>query len=211
MLLNAEFLHHTLVIRKGVEGGSGVFQQDHFRDMQTDAVTAILGGVPFFSHMGDAGLPVHRILNAKDRDLVPGFDISPDDTALQDNFSDAGDTYYTGYLAAAKRQGISSGVGGNLFAPAQEITRQELFTLLYNALKSIGSLPGTGSEGSVSGDAGKSISDFSDADQISLWAKDAMALLTETGTIAGSGGKLNPTGKATRAEMAQVLYHLLSK
>lgn len=134
--------------------------------------------------------------------LMKAYGITPD-ADLKHNFSDADDAYYTGYLAAAKRQGISSGVGGNLFAPAKEITRQEMFTLLYNALKVIGQLP--------QGDSDKMLSDFSDTDRIPLWAKDAMTLLTETGTIAGSGGKLNPTGTATRAEMAQVLYHLLSE
>ncbi len=134
--------------------------------------------------------------------LMKAYGIAPNSN-LKDNFTDAGNNYYTGYLAEAKRQGISAGVGGNLFAPAREITRQEMFTLLYNALKVIGQLP--------QGDSGKTLSDFSDADQISLWAKDAMALLTKTGTIAGSGEKINPTGTATRAEMAQVIYHLLTE
>lgn len=48
---------------------------------------------------------------------------------------------YTGYLATAKKLGISAGVGNNMFAPEKEITRQEMFTLLYNALKAIGQLP----------------------------------------------------------------------
>jgi len=38
-----------------------------------------------------------------------------------------------------------------------------------------------------------------------------MTLLVETGTISGSGGKLFPTSTTTRAEMAQVLYNMLSK
>ena len=46
-----------------------------------------------------------------------------------DNFDDAGDTYYTGYLAAAKRLGISNGVGSNMFEPESEIARQDMFTL----------------------------------------------------------------------------------
>ena len=35
----------------------------------------------------------------------------------RDNFSDAGNTYYTGYLAAAKRLGITAGLGDNLLCP----------------------------------------------------------------------------------------------
>ncbi len=41
------------------------------------------------------------------------------------------------YLATAKRLGIPAGVGNNMRAPGNQITRQEMFTLLYNALKAI--------------------------------------------------------------------------
>jgi len=134
--------------------------------------------------------------------LIKAYGIAPD-TSPSDNFSDAGNTYYTGYLAAAKRLGISAGVGNNMYAPGKKITRQEMFTLLYNALKVIGRLP--------QGDSGKTLSDFSDAGQIDSWAKDAMTLLVKAGTVGGSGGKLNPTGTTTRAEIAQVLYNMLGK
>lgn len=134
--------------------------------------------------------------------LMRAYGISPDANP-EDNFFDAGNTYYTGYLAAAKRLGISTGVGNNMFAPGKEITRQEMFTLLYNALKVIGRLP--------QGDSGKGLSDFTDAGQISFWSKDAMTLLVKTGTIGGSNGKLHPMSMTTRAEIAQVLYNLMSK
>lgn len=125
------------------------------------------------------------------------------DTNPANNFSDAGNTYYTGYLAAAKELGISNGVGGNRFAPEQAITRQEMFTMLYNALKVLGKLP--------DGVSGKSLSDFTDSDHVAPWANEAMTVLVKAGTVSGSGGKVLPTALATRAEMAQVLYHLLAK
>ncbi len=134
--------------------------------------------------------------------LMKSYDIAADANPT-DNFSDAGNTYYTGYLSAAKRLGITGGVGNNLYAPAREITRQEMFTLLYNVLKSICQLP--------QGDSGKTLTGFTDAGQIESWAKDAMALLVETGTVGANAGKLTPANTTTRAEMAQVLYNLLSK
>ena len=134
--------------------------------------------------------------------MMRAYEIAPD-TNPTDNFADAGNTYYTGYLAAAKRLGITFGVGNNMYAPGKEITRQEMFTLLYNALKVIVQLP--------QGDSGKTLADFSDAGQIDTWAKDAMTLFVKAGTVSGSGGKLTPTGTTTRAEMAQVLYNLLGK
>lgn len=134
--------------------------------------------------------------------LMRAYGIEPAENPA-DNFADAGNTYYTGYLAAAKRLGISAGIGNNLYAPEKHITRQEMFTLLYNALKAIEQLP--------EGDSGKNLSDFTDAGDIASWANDAMTLLVKTGIAGGSNGALNPSGTTTRAEMAQVLYNLLGK
>ncbi len=119
------------------------------------------------------------------------------------NFADAGNTYYTGYLAAAKRLGIAKGVGNNLFAPNQAISRQEIFTLLYRAIGILGQ--------PRDGDSGKTLDDFSDAANVASWAKEATAYLVETGAVAGYNGKLYPTVSATRAETAQVLYRLIAQ
>jgi len=131
------------------------------------------------------------------------YGIDPDEN-LKDNFTDAGNTYYTGYLAAAKRLGISEGIGNNLFAPDEEITRQEIFTLMYKVLKSLDELPlGTG---------GKALTDFGDSNMLAPWAKEAVTLFARTGIIGGSdSGRLSPTDKANRAEMAQILYNIFSK
>lgn len=134
--------------------------------------------------------------------LMKAYGITPDENPA-DNFSDAGNTYYTGYLAAAKRLGISTGVGSNLYVPEKQITRQEMFTLLYSALKVMGQLPQSNSD--------KGLESFSDVGQVAPWAKDAMTLLMQNGLIAGSNGALKPTDTTTRAEMAQVLYNLLKK
>ncbi|MBP8613660.1 MAG: S-layer homology domain-containing protein [Firmicutes bacterium] len=134
--------------------------------------------------------------------LMRAYSIAPDTTPT-DNFADAGNTYYTNYLAATKRLGISAGVGNDMFAPGREITRQEVFTLLYNALNVIGQLP--------QGNSGKTLADFSDTGNIASWAKEALTLLVKTGTVSGSDGKLSPTDTTTRAEMAQMLYNLLMK
>jgi hypothetical protein len=115
--------------------------------------------------------------------MMRAYEISPDIDPT-DNFSDAGSTYYTGYLAAAKRLGITAGVGNNMYMPEKEITRQEMFTLLYNTLKVIGRLP--------QGNSGKALSDFSDTDKIDSWAEKAMESFVESGIIAGSNGRLNP-------------------
>jgi hypothetical protein len=134
--------------------------------------------------------------------LLRAYGIEPDSNPSS-NFADAGNTYYTNYLAKAKDLGISAGVGNNLFAPDQQITRQEMFTLLYRALNVLDELPAATSS--------KTLSSFSDAASVSDYAKDAMTALVQGGVIAGSDGKLNPQGQSSRAQMVQVLYNLLSR
>ncbi len=133
--------------------------------------------------------------------LLRAYGIEPDEKS-SDNFADAGDTYYTGYLAAAKRLSIADGVGGNLFKPESAITRQEMFKLLYSALEAFGRLP--------EGASGRTLADFSDSGEIADWARKSMAALVQSGSISGSGGRLNPIGTTTRAEMAQVLFNLMN-
>lgn len=132
--------------------------------------------------------------------LMKAYDIKPDINPTN-NFSDAGNTYYTGYLSAAKRLRISSGVGNNKFKPNGEITRQELVVFLYNVLKMLNKLP--------AGEGGSELSSFKDSNEVANWAKDAMSLFTKLGIIVGSEGKVLPHGITTRAEMAQILYNLL--
>jgi len=123
------------------------------------------------------------------------------DSSSKDNFSDAGNMYYTGYLATAKKLGITDGIGNDRFAPEKEITRQEMFTLLYNTLKQINELP--------TSTTAKTLTAYSDSSQVANWANPAMTLFAGTGIISGNGGKINPKNTTNRAEMAQVLYKLM--
>ena len=133
--------------------------------------------------------------------LMRAYGIEADENPT-DNFDDAGDTYYTNYLAAAKRLAITGGIGDNLFAPDSEISRQDMFALLYRTLDVLGELP----EKST----GETIGAFSDSVEISAYAQQAMNAFVNAGVISGSDGKLDPMGTSTRAQMAQVLYNLLS-
>ncbi|GBF73813.1 hypothetical protein PA598K_02134 [Paenibacillus sp. 598K] len=134
--------------------------------------------------------------------LLNSYGIAPEAGAT-DNFADAGSTYYTDYLAAAKRYGIAQGSGDNRFSPDESITRQELFTLLYRALDTLAELP----EATV--DAGSD--SYSDVDQVAPYAREALDALVSRGIIQGEGDKLNPQELTTRAQAAQVLYNLLSQ
>ncbi|ATW26161.1 chitobiase/beta-hexosaminidase C-terminal domain-containing protein [Candidatus Formimonas warabiya] len=134
--------------------------------------------------------------------LMKAYGIAPEENP-QDNFADAGNTYYTGYLAAAKDLKITQGTGDNKYNPGGEITRQDMVTLLYRSLDLLGELP--------EGDNGARLSGFADGTEISDYAKEAMEALVKGGIITGSNGKLDLKGRSTRAQMAQVLYNLLSE
>ena len=132
--------------------------------------------------------------------MMRAYGIKPA-SSNENNFADAGNTYYTNYLAAAKEMGISNGVGNNKFDPEKVITRQEMFTLLYNALKALGELP--------ENKQGNKLSNYHDSNEVAIWAKDAMKLFVEANIVKGSEGKINPQNTSTRAQMAQIIYNLL--
>ncbi|MEF2248787.1 S-layer homology domain-containing protein [Paenibacillus sp. IITD108] len=136
--------------------------------------------------------------------LMRAFGIDADENAgnAENNFSDAGDSYYTGYLAAAKRLGITAGVGNNLFAPDRQITRQEMFVLTYNLLKSNHELP--------VGTTAKNLADFKDAGEVAGYANDAVELFIKTGIISGNNGNIMPVDSASRAQFVQILYNVLT-
>lgn len=129
------------------------------------------------------------------------YGIDPDENP-EENFIDAGETYYTGYLAAAKRLGISDGIGNGLFAPDREITRQEMFVLLHRTIQILGE--------SVLEEGEKDLSRFEDASLLAPWAQTAVDTMVRAGIIQGDANHLNPQNTATRAEMAQMLFRLLS-
>ncbi|MEK5438710.1 MULTISPECIES: endo-beta-N-acetylglucosaminidase [Paenibacillus] len=134
--------------------------------------------------------------------IMKAFGINPDQNS-ENNFGDAGNTYYTGYLAAAKRLGITDGAGNNMFAPEKEVTRQEMFVLTYNTLKSINALP--------TGTTPNELKNFKDSDTVSAYATAAMTYFVNNGVISGLNGNLLPVDKATRAEFAQTLYNIMTK
>jgi hypothetical protein len=154
--------------------------------------------------------------------LMRAYDIAPNN-ASEDNFSDAGNNYQTGYLAAAKRLGLAKGVGDNLFAPNRSITRQEMFVLIHGTLDALGMLdtmmagalpadttdPAMGIISPVTAPYNTPAVTFSDGAQIQPWAVEAVDTLTRAGLVKGSDGVLNPASQATRAEMAQMLFNLL--
>lgn len=115
----------------------------------------------------------------------------------------AEDAYYADAIAWAYENGIASGIGNNLFAPEHAVSREQLAMLLYHYAKFLGM------DTSALGDLTK----FTDHNQVSSYALEAMLWANGAGIISGNGNYLEPAGKATRAELATMLmrFDLLLK
>jgi len=134
------------------------------------------------------------------------YERSYDEISLTDAhaFSDCSyDDYYGKYVDWAAKNGIIQGVGGSLFQPDRQVSRQEIAAMLFrfaNFLK----LP-------TSPSANASLS-YSDSSRIASWAQSAALYCQETGIIAGrSGGSFAPTETATRTEVAAIIQRFVGK
>ncbi|ACL75899.1 immunoglobulin-like domain-containing protein [Ruminiclostridium cellulolyticum] len=122
------------------------------------------------------------------------------DSTISDNFADAGNKYYTPYLGTAKRLGLVSGIGSNMYDPESAISRQDMAVILHRILERIGKLP--------TEKKGYTLESFEDAGNISGYAINSMKLFVETGILNGDGKKLHPVDISTRAEAVQIIYNL---
>ena len=114
------------------------------------------------------------------------------------NFSDVpADSYYYNAIGTAKALGITSGTGNDLFSPKSGITRQDMLVQVYKALKTAGITMETANV--------SELDKFLDSNQVSNYAREALAVMVKNGYVSGSGSKLNPKSLATRAEIAVVL------
>lgn len=118
------------------------------------------------------------------------------------NFTDIdNDSYYAAYIDWASENNIISGIGGGLFKPDREITRQEMAAILYRFAEFLSVLP-SGLE--------KTQLNYPDAAGISSWATEAAGYCQQTGIITGRlGGNFVPQGTATRAEVAAILQRFI--
>lgn len=119
--------------------------------------------------------------------------------ASGDNFADVPETaYYAQAVRAARTIGIAAGDSKNNFYPKEKLTRQDAIVLLKRTLDRTG----------ISFQNGD-LSKFMDGKQVADYAVEPVSALVNAGVIAGTQGKLNPTGDITRAEMAVMLYRAL--
>ena len=116
-------------------------------------------------------------------------------------FSDvAVEAWYASAAAWAAEAGIANGVSGGAFAPERSITRQELAAMLYRYAGYAG----------LDTSARQPLTAFADGAERAGWAEEALSWALATGLLTGKdGGRLDPAGNASRAEVAAVLERLV--
>ncbi len=108
--------------------------------------------------------------------------------------------WFSASVGSAVKAGIVKGVSADQFKPNATITRQEMATMLANALKLSVVYPVNVDE---------SLASFSDKNNIQSWAKESVALSAQHKLIQGMpNGTFAPSDKATRAQAAVVIYNL---
>ena len=117
------------------------------------------------------------------------------------NFDDVDkNAWYYPYIATACESGMVSGIGNNLFGTGRNITRQEVCLILYRNMKD--KLPLKYSEDMKV--------KFSDTENLSAEAAEAVTVLSYNGIINGIGnGNFAPYDNMTRAQAAVIINNAI--
>lgn len=121
------------------------------------------------------------------------------DKSTEIHFSDADQNmWYYPYLQRAYAAGIAEGIGEGRFGVGNHITRQDLAAMIYRAASKRGL------------QSSNTAVDYADADQISDYAKEAVAAMQSLGIISGMENHcFNPMQNATRAQAAKIIYGVM--
>jgi hypothetical protein len=123
-------------------------------------------------------------------------------TATSGNFGDVpAGSYYYDAIAAAKALGIAKGDGA-YFYPKEPLTRQDAMVFIYRALDAMNISIGAGSSSDLAA--------YGDGGSVSSYAVNAVAALVKAGVIQGDGANIYPGNILTRAQMAAILYRVLT-
>ncbi len=115
-------------------------------------------------------------------------------------FDDISETdWYFGYVRAALDNGIVNGISETEFNPDGLISRQDMAAMIYRAEKFSG-------HSFEAADIA-----FNDMNDVSDYAKEAVASLYKAGIVNGYNNRFEPLGTATRAQAAQIVYNTYNR
>ena len=124
----------------------------------------------------------------------------PDVSGDTNPFEDLGSDWYRNAVTWAYKTGVTSGVSATRFAPGDQVTREQLVSMLYRYRQLTGATPAEIS----------ALDKFWDAGRISGYAMEAMRWAVTNGLISGTAcDTLSPGGAATRAQLASILMRYM--
>jgi uncharacterized repeat protein (TIGR02543 family) len=119
------------------------------------------------------------------------------------------DAYYGKYVDWCAENGVIKGMGGALFAPGREITRQEMAAILYRFADYLDVLPEDLDAASAASGPDMAI-EYPDSDSIASWATNAALYCQTSDIITGrTGGLFAPEETASRAEVAAIVQRFV--
>jgi hypothetical protein len=169
----------------------------------TDAVS-FAAGHELFNGVSDSEFaPLNKMSRAMLVTVLHRLEGTPSSTNAA-SFSDVeSGKWYTDAISWANANDIVNGLGDGLFGTNNNITREQMATILYRYNNE------QGMSVSASGD----ISGFPDGDSVSSYAEEAMSWAIGSGIITGKdsaeGTILDPKGNASRAEVATMLKRMV--
>ena len=114
------------------------------------------------------------------------------------SFSDVkAGSWYAPYVQWASKQGLVKGYEDGTFKPEQNVTREEMVTMLFRCWQS---------EGNTYKTDVTALNAYKDSAKVSSWALPAMRWAAANGVVNGVGDSmLEPQGQATRAQFAKII------
>lgn len=109
--------------------------------------------------------------------------------------------FYTDAVSWATNNNIIAGYENGHFGTSDQITREQLATLLYRYANY---------KGYATSDT-NDLSGFPDKENVSEFAQQAIQWAVGAGIISGDGGKINPSASASRAHVAMMLMRFREK
>ena len=117
-----------------------------------------------------------------------------EDCGTNSGFSDVpASAWYAKAVTWASKKGVVSGYSNGTFGPDNQLTREQMVTILYNVADKPETNP-------------SAISQYSDYHQVASYAADGFAWAVSNKVVSGtSSTTLSPRGTATRAQVAVIL------
>lgn len=188
----------------------------------SDGFTSNAGNADNFSDIANVEWAKDAILHLAKKGYINGFDdgtYRPNEVITREQFAKmivmvlgydsytydepttftdvAADAWYENYVRIASKSGLMNGIDDNLFGVGMPITRQDMCTIIYRAIKT-DNIKVT-----------ELYSDIQFEDTASDYAQEAIRQLFRYGMVNGVGNnRFDPMGEVTRAMAAKVLYQL---